>query len=297
MKTLKLKITDNIHIEIPDIIIVAALILLICTGSMIGQTQPVTGTPASVAITPASIDTKVKPGASYGQNFSVVNGTNERLKVRMSSEDVWIDEQNNRLSGLPGTLPRSASRWIQFTPAEFIVEPFSTGIVRAMITVPGDAAGSFYTVPIFEVSPAAKAEVKNISLGATTARASIGLKFRAMMMLTTETGSEYNVEVMAAKITPPTATSELALTLDLRNRGTAHAGVRGAFAILDAAGNLVGRGSIDEKKILPTQRRAYTANWSGDLLPGDYTAVVTLSHKRVGGDRASLGREVPFRVK
>lgn len=304
MEKSKLCLTDSILIEAADLIIVAVLVLLICSGSMIAQTVPAAAAPASgvakpasVAITPASIDTKVKPGASYTQNFSVVNGTNERLKVRLSAEDVWIDEQNKRLDGRAGTLPRSASLWMQFTPAEFILEPFSTGTLKAMITVPRDAAGSFYTVPVFEVAPAAKPVFQNASAGTTTARASIGLKFRAIVMLTTETGSEYNVEIMGGKITPPTATSELDLTLDMRNRGNAHAKVNGAFAILDAGGKLAGRGTVDEKKLLPTQRKALTAKWSGELKPGSYTAVITLSHDRVGAARTSLAHEIPFTVK
>lgn len=304
MKTIKLKLAGNIPIETPDLIIAAALILLLCTGSMIAQTAPAQATPdvkvikpASVAITPASIDRNVEPGASHTQNFSVVNNTNERLKVRMSVQDVWIDEQNKRIEGRPGTLPRSASLWVQFTPAEFIAEPFSTGKVKAVITVPSSAAGSFYTVPVFEIASAATPVFQTVSATAITASASIGLRFRGIMMLTTGTGSEYNVEIMGGNITPPTATSELDLTLDMRNRGNAHAKVRGAFAILDSAGKLAGRGAIDEKKLLPTQRKATTAKWSGELKPGDYTAVVTLSYNRVGSTTTSLAHEIPFTVK
>ncbi len=293
----------RILIETPDLIIVAVILLMVCAGSMIGQTVPAAvptnakpAKPASVAITPASIDTKVKSGSSYTQNFSVVNNTNERLKVRMSAEDVWIDEQNKRVEGRPGTLPRSASLWIQFTPAEFIAEPFSTGKVKAVITVPESAVGSFYSVPVFEVAPAAKAVFQNASATAITASASIGLRFRAIMMLTTETGSEYNVEIMGGNITPPTATSEMDLTLDMRNRGNAHAKVRGAFAILDSAGKLAGRGTIVETRLLPTQRKAMTAKWSGELKPGDYTAVITLSHDRVGAVPTSIAHEISFTV-
>jgi hypothetical protein len=102
---------------------------------------------------------------------------------------------------------------------------------------------------------------------------------------------------MDGNITPPTAASELTLSLDMRNRGNAHARVRGAFAILDASGQLAGRGTIDEKKLLPSQRKPVTAKWSGELKPGDYTAVVTLSYNRVGAGIASLAHEIPFKIK
>ncbi len=294
-----MRLVHSIVIKARFVVISTLLVFTLAAASVSSQTattDPQKAGPASVAITPASIDTKVKPGASYHQIFSVVNSTNERLMVSMSAEDVWIDEQNKRIDGRPGTLPRSASTWMQFTASEFVVEPLSTGKVKAMITVPMDAAGSFYTVPVFHVAPLLKPVIQNILANTTTARASIGLKFKAIMMLTTETGSEYNVEIMAAKITPPSASSELVLTLDMRNRGNAHAKVRGAFAILDAAGKLVGRGTIDEKKLLPTQRKAMMAKWSGELEPGDYTAVVTLSYDRVGAGHTSIAHEMSFTV-
>ena len=83
----------------------------------------------------------------------------------------------------------------------------------------------------------------------------------------------------------------------MRNRGNAHAKVRGAFAILDANGKLAGRGSLDEKKLLPTQRKTISSKWSGELRPGDYTAIVTLSYDHVGMEPTSLVQEIPFRVK
>jgi hypothetical protein len=116
-------------------------------------------------------------------------------------------------------------------------------------------------------------------------------------MLTTSEGSEYNVEVMSGSITPPTASTEFQMNLDLRNRGTAHAKVRGAYAILNSAGTLAGRGTIGEKTFLPTQRKSLESRWSGELAPGNYICVATLSYNRVGLEPSSLIYEIPFTVK
>lgn len=265
----------------------AVAVLLGCFG--VARAQQ-----ASVAISPASIDAKVKPGASHTQNFTITNGTGVRLRFRCSAGDVWFDEQNNRLNGRAGTLPRSASLWIQFAPSEIIVEPHSSAIVKAVITVPQAATGSFYTVPVFEGMLADKSAPAVQTIVST---ASIGVKFRGLMMLTTEQGAEYNVEIMGGKISPPSVSSELELNLDLRNRGTAHAKVRGAFALLNASGALVGRGNIEEKRFLPTQRSFVKSNWAGELPPGNYVAVVTLSYNRIGKEPTSLAYEITFVVK
>jgi hypothetical protein len=247
---------------------------------------------ASVAITPASIDAKVKRGASYTQNFTISNNTGAPLKFRCSVNDMWYDEQNNRLTGRAGTYPRSASLWIQFTPSEVTVEANSSAVIKAVITIPQGASGSFYSVPVFEGMPIDKSPaMANIST------ASIGVRFRGMMMFTTDEGSEYNVEIMDGKISPPTVSSEMELNLDLRNRGSAHARVRGAFAILNATGALAGRGNIEEKRYLPQQRNFIKGKWAGELPPGKYTCVVTLSYNRIGLEPTSMVREIPFEVK
>jgi len=266
------------------------IFLLICL--LAGSLVIVKAQQSSVAISPASIDAKVKGGMSYTQNFTITNNTASALRFRSSVNDLWYDEQNKRVMSRPGTLPRSASLWIQFTPAEVVVNANSSAIIKAVITVPQGASGSFYSIPVFEGLP-----VSNIEKPAETSTASIGVRFLGLMQFTTEQGAEYNVEVMDGKISPPTPSSPMDLVLTLLNRGSAHAKVRGTFAVLNAAGSLVGRGSIEEKKYMPGQRNLIKSSWTGDLKPGKYVCLVTLSYNRVGLEPASTSYEIPFEVK
>lgn len=272
-----------------NLLFFSAIVLAGCFGVARAQQT-------SVALSPASIDAKVKRGSSYTQNFTLTNNTGTRLRFRCYANDMWYDEQNKRLTGRAGTLPRSASLWMQFTPSEIVVEPNSSAVVKAVITIPQGVSGSFYTVPVFEGMPADKPVTANIALE-DLATALLEIRFRGLMMFTTEEGSEYNIEIMGGRISPPTISSELELNLDLKNRGTAHAKVRGAYAILNSAGNLAGRGTIEEKRYLPSQRDAIKSKWSGELPPGNYICVVTLSYNRVGLEPASLVYEIPFKVE
>jgi hypothetical protein len=245
----------------------------------------------SLGVSPASVDARVKRGASYTQVYTLSNNTGARLRFRCSVSDYWYDEQNRRVTGRPGTLPRSASTWVQFSPAEVIIEPRSEATVRAVISVPQSAAGGFYTMPVFEALP-----VDAPAPDGSNATASIGFRFRGLMMLTTEDAAEYNVEIVSGSVRAPTPSAPLALDLDVRNRSTAHARVRGAFAILDSAGTPSGRGRIQEKRFMPGQRAAYAGEWVGELSAGHYTAVVTLSYDRAGAEPATLVYEIPFDV-
>lgn len=271
------------------LILLAAITLLSCFS--IASAQKV-----SVGITPASIDAQVNRGASYSQTFTLVNSTGTRLRFKCSVADMWYDESNNRLAGRAGTLPRSASLWVHFSPEELIVEPHSSGSVNAVVTVPQTAAGSYYSVPVFEAMPADPVLADGTLAKVSMATATIGIRFNGLMMFTTLNTAEYNVEVMGGRITPPSASRELAMQLDVRNRGNAHARVRGSFAILDSSGVLAGRGVIEEQRYLPEQRRMLDTVWAGELPPGEYTTVITLSYDRVGLEPATLLYELPLVV-
>lgn len=272
------------------LILLAAISLLSCFS--IASAQKI-----SVTISPATIDAEVKRGASYTKTFTLVNGTGTRLRFKCSVADMWYDESNNRVSGRAGTHERSASLWVQFSPDEIIVEPHTTGTANVVVTVPQTAAGSYYSVPVFEAMPADPVLPDAKRAEVSTASATIGLRFNGLMSFTTLDTAEYNVEIMGGQITPPSESAELAMQIDIRNRSNAHIRVRGSYAILNSAGTLAGRGSIEEQRYLPEQRKLLTTGWAGELAPGTYTAIVTLSYDRVRMEAATLLYELPLVVQ
>jgi len=245
-----------------------------------------------LGLTPAFIDANIQSGKTYKQEFTISNGSATRLRFRCSVGDYWYNEKNERVIGRPNTLPNSASSWVQFTPEEIIVEPNSSAVVKAVITVPSNAVGGYYTVPFFEGEPTDIPIQKDGKAGATFA-----VRMGGLLMLATEMTSEYNVEILSGKVVPPSGASEMGLQLDINNRSTAHARIRGMFAILDANGKMVGRGKIEEKRYLPRQHDLLKFNWGDELAPGHYTAVITLTFDRAGKEPATLVYELPFDSK
>jgi hypothetical protein len=277
-----------IRYRLPTLFLCASAALLL--GGLFGarvQAQ-------SLGLTPALVEAKVKRGATYTASFSLSNNTNTRLRFRVSTGDYWYDEHNVRVTGPSGTLPRSASLWVQFSPEEFVVEANSSATVKAIITVPAAAQGSYYTSPIFEGEPTDASAALQVN---GRIMASVAIRFRGLLMLTTEDAAEYSVEVTNGSATPPTAATPLEIQLGVRNRGTAHARMRGIFAILNASENLAGHGRFEEKSFLPGQYGTLRAQWAGELAPGQYRAVVTLTYDRVGLEPSTLLYELPFEVK
>jgi hypothetical protein len=245
----------------------------------------------SVGLSPAYLDADVKPGSVYTQEFAVSNRTSARLRFRASLGDLGYDAENRRVEARPGTTPRSASPWVRFVPDELTVEPGGSAKFKAVITVPDSARGGYYTVPYFQGEP--------VEEQSTPGRLSQGVAVRlgGLLLLATSSGSEYRVLVKGGAVVPPSSSSPLSLALDLKNEGNAHAVLKGTFAFLDGSSRVAGRGQISEQRLLPGQRAQAESEWAGELPPGDYTAVVTLTYARAGSQPATLVYEIPFAVK
>lgn len=266
------------------------LVLLFSCGAPFARAQQ-----NSVGVSPASIEAKVKRGATYTQAYTLFNNTSERLRFSCSVLDYWYDENNRRLTGRPGTLPHTASPWVQFSPSQIVVEPKSSATLKVIITVPLGAQGGYYTMPVFEALPV-RDEPKAAGSVENSSRASIGIRFRGLIMLATEDANEYNIEVMGGKVAPPTDATPLEVDIDVRNRGTVHVRLQGSFAILDEKGALAGRGKLESSRFLPGQRNILKAAWASTLAPGKYTALVTFSYDRISMEPVSLSYEIPFVV-
>jgi hypothetical protein len=245
----------------------------------------------SVAMTPAFIEASVKRSTTFTRSFTITNGTSTQLRFRASVCDYGNDENNKRVVGRAGTLPRSAAAWVQFSPAETVVDPGTAAAVSVIVTVPATAEGSRYAMCFFEGEPAEAAPQG--SKASTTIRIRLG----APLLLSVAGASKYDVAVLGGEVSPPTGSSELLADLDVINRGDAHARFVGMFAILDGNGRLAGRGRVDEKRFFPGQRDMYRIQWAGELAPGHYTLIVTLKYDRAGADPGSLLHEIPFDVE
>lgn len=263
------------------------------TGSGSSQAQ----TPlknSGLGLAPALVDVSTRRGTTFSQTYTLENGTATRVRFRCSTGDFWYDANNQIVLGQSGTLPRSGALWTQFTPSEIIAEPHTSVVVKALITVPLEASGGYYLTPIFEAEAATP---PGADPNEPNGKASLAVQMYSLLLLTVADAADYQIAIVGGQATPPTATAELSLKLNVVNRGTVHARVRGVFAILDTNGKVVGRGKTDEKTLLPEQRFNLPGSWAGELPPGSYINLVTLTYNRVGQPPATVVYEIPMQVK
>jgi hypothetical protein len=113
----------------------------------------------SMDVTPLRVQVHTKPGAEYTNAVQVTNSGAEPLRLRAYTGDWYLDEQGKPLFLPAGSLPQTASLWVEATPSDLLLDPGETEFVRFTISVPPDAAeGGFHTSLLLETLPLNRAE-------------------------------------------------------------------------------------------------------------------------------------------
>lgn len=238
-------------------------------------------------LTPAMVVERFKPGQPFEVELVVSNGSAAPVLMRGLAMDFWYNEKNEKIFSAPGTLPHSASNWIEFVPRTFTVPAQGSAKVKMIVTPPANATGSYYSVAFVESKPeitrAATAESKamftNVRLG-------------TLILLSAEKSESYRIEVSDARFSPPAPNRDLYLDFLLDNQSNTHLFPRPQVAILNSQHELVAKADGEIKRFLPGQRGRIGVTWSGDLAADSYTAVLTMVY---GGDKIYT-QEFPFRV-
>jgi hypothetical protein len=242
----------------------------------------------SLALAPAEVRATFKGGQPVRFDVTVSNNGKTPVVMRATVMDLWYNEKNEKVFGVPGSQPRSASDWIEFVPRDFTVPAEGSGKVSVVVTPPVDASGGYYAVLFLESKPelvqAATAESRAIYAS---------LRLGVLVLLSAAGTETYAIEVDEPRFTPPTANQHLALQFQLANRSNAHIFPQAKLAILNRVGRqLVARAEGEPKRFFPDQKDTLALSWNGTLPPGDYVAILTL----VFGSDKVYTREFPFTV-
>jgi hypothetical protein len=228
-----------------------------------------------------------KPGEPFALELEVTNGNAAAVSMRGVAMDFWYDENNKNAFGPPGTMPQSASNWLEFVPPQISVPGNGSAKVRVIVTPPVAATGSFYTVAFLESKPeltepareGRKALYTNIRLG-------------TLLLFAAEKSQKYNVEVNDIKITPPSSETSFNLEMQVSNLSNTHIFPKPALLIVDKSGRVAAKAQGEIKRFMPGEHKGISVPWSGNLKPGEYEALLTL----VYAEDKTISKRTPFTV-
>ena len=149
--------------------VIAVLILFLVTGFSSVMSQSLLG---GFEVSPGRIELDVKPGnaktASITTDYSMEGATTALANIRIAvkAEDWGLSPIGQVLSGPAGTMPRSATSWLMFSPAEFTIASGKKQVIRFTFSVPkGTTPGDYYTaIYVADRTPPPPDEKKLLSL-------------------------------------------------------------------------------------------------------------------------------------
>ncbi len=248
---------------------------------------PAAAAAQSVGIAPAQVVQSFKPGVAFEIDLATVNRGDAPVEMSVQITDLWYNEKNEKVFSTAGTSPRSAANWIQFVPEHFEIPAHGTQKMRAIVTPPPDASGGYYAVlfvqskPVLtqQLTPDGKTVFANVRVG-------------CLVLLTAEGTAAYKIDLENLKLTPPAGNQGLKLTFDITNSGNTHVFPQGHLAVLDSNRKLVAKAESEMLRTLPGQKNPFQIYWTGNLPPGNYTGILTVTY----GEQSVETRAMPFTV-
>jgi len=217
---------------------------------------------AQVMIEQGKVVIRANPGETIVNTLPIHNTSEQSpITLRVYWEDfMYIEPFNGDKEFMPaGTSDRSASRWVNFSPQEFTLDPKGSKLISYSIQVPQDAKGGYYGVLFLEE-------------GGGDAQGSVGVS------IVTRIGALFFIETTNSSRTckiENLAFSDQEFKGDFMNTGDAVLIPDSTYYIIDKDGLVAERGEIAKFYLAPEKTTAVKFSAGDKLAVGSYTVVLT----------------------
>lgn len=219
---------------------------------------------ATLALSPAVVMLRGKPGQSATQRLTISNGLPAEQRFNIEVEDVVV--RNGNREYLPaGQIPFSIAASAVASPASIVAPPGQSVTVNVTFTAPADSTQ--------------RAVVVFFKLRIDPKKESIGFGASLGALITFNLSDNARVVAGPLAVTPQTATANLNFSQELENTGAEPATPQGVLAILDARGKRVAKAVLEPRRLLPGERVKFAVASPAFLSPGHYRALASFEYE------------------
>ena len=197
---------------------------------------------------------------TLSQTLTLTNQTARDFAFEMVAEDVVIKD-GKRVFVTAGETPNSIATSAVFTQKTVLVKPFSSASVDVRLTLPAET-NIRAVVAMFRGT-----DKLPTSSGAVGMTASLG------SLITFNLTDNVKLKPEPVRVIPASETANMKIAQWISNSGTEPVLPEGAAAVLSSSGALVGKAIFDPQRLLPGERLEFSAEYPGELAPGNYRAL------------------------
>jgi hypothetical protein len=232
----------------------------------------------SISLTPAVVMAKGSFSQTLSQTLTLTNQTARDFAFEMVAEDVVVKD-GKRIFVTAGETPNSIATSAVFTQKTVLVKPFSSASVDVRLTLPAQT-NIRAVVAMFRGT-----DKLPTSSGAVGMTASLG------SLITFNLSDNVKLQPETVRVIPASETANMKIAQWISNAGTEPVLPEGAAVVLNASGVLVGKAAFDPQRLLPGERLEFSAEYPGELPPGNYRALCSYQF-----EGKTLTSEAPFEI-
>jgi hypothetical protein len=220
----------------------------------------------SIALSPAIIMVRCRPGQSTTQTMTIVNHTAGEVRFNLTTEDVVVRDGKRSFSPA-GQIANGIAASAVASPASVAVKPGEEASVNVTLTLPPET-GQRAVVTFFRGAVG------------TTGSGKVGLGASLGTLITFNASSDYQVEAGPVQASPQTPTSNMVFSEELRNTGSEPVIPKGVVVVLNASGKRVAKATFTHQRLLPAERLIFAATNPAHLAPGRYRTLSSFEFER-----------------
>jgi hypothetical protein len=211
---------------------------------------------ASIALSPAIVMVRCKPGQSTTQTLTIVNHTPNEVRFNLETEDVLVREGKRSYSPA-GQIANGIAASSVASPASVVVKAGEEASVQVTLTIPPET-GQRAVVTFFRGG------------AVPPGNGAIGLAASLGTLITFNVSSDYRVEAEPVQASLQTPAANVILSEELRNSGSEPVMPKGVVVILNGSGKRVAIAPFSPQRLLPGERLIFAATNPAQLAPGRY---------------------------
>jgi hypothetical protein len=234
----------------------------------------------------------LEPGGKSEGRIILQNRAEEPQDIKVYQTDYLFYADGRNVYGEPGSVPRSNSSWITFSPSQFVIPPKETRSVYYTIQVPPtkDLAGTFWSMLMIEPQSAAAPQTQ--SPEETKAEVSVRTVLRYGIQVVTDIGEMGTREMRFADRRLVVDGEKRTLELDIENTGERWLRPMVWAELYDEHGVSIGRFDGGRLRLYPGCSARFAIDLS-QVPPGPYQALVVADN----GDENVFGAQYKLEIR
>lgn len=242
---------------------------------------------ATLVIDSPKVELEIPAGDTHSGEITVENPTDQPAVMKAYLEDWAYTEagKGDKEFGPAGTFPYTAAPWITFVAPDPEVPAFGRSVVRYTVKVPEESSGGRYAVLFFETVIGQMPNEEGVVVD-------VAGRIGTLFFIEVKGASRRAGEIESLSVLPPQGNKPMELETVFKNTGDTAIIVEGNFLIMDAEGQVKGRGDLEKLYTFPGHRSTGITKWVGRLAPGQYTVLATYAL----GKGQSLVEEKSFSI-